>query len=83
MQIISYICSMIGLISDKTSVMCSSEAYSKIQDSSIGVIMETIVDRIEKEKICPDCKMECEIHSGKTRVLYHCPKCGSVRVTLF
>jgi len=60
-------------------MMCSSETYQKINDSSIGVIMEAIVERIQKQKICGHCNMECDIFSGRTRILYHCPKCGSIR----
>lgn len=73
---------MIGLTNNKMDTMSSSRTYQKMHGSSIEAIMDCIVDRIEKDKICPVCRVECNIHSGKTKIVYDCPRCRQVRVTL-
>ena len=72
---------MTGL-SQNINAMCTSETYLKIQHSAMEVMLDKVVERIERDKICPVCHMECDITSGTTRIVYTCPSCGNQRTDL-
>lgn len=78
-----YVCAMtMTELSLNINTMCTSEMYLKIQNSALEVELDKIVTRIERDKICPVCKMECDITSGTTVIVYTCPSCGTKRTDL-
>ena len=72
----SYLCLKMIELSLNMSVMSTVETYRNIAD----VMLEKLVERMERDKICPMCGVECDFHNGDTYIVYKCPDCRTKRV---
>ncbi len=71
-------------LSDNNHIMSNAaDIYVKIQHSAMESMLEKIVTRIERDKICPVCNTECDMDlDGNTLIIYTCPYCYTVRKDL-